>query len=672
MANNRVSRYIGAIALGTVLMAMPGCTDSWDDHYGDVGASSASSNQTLWDIVSANPEYSRFMDIVKNAKYYKDISHPVASYTYEDVLKGDQVNTLWIPDNSVLTEAEYQKWMQMCESGSAEDGYNVQQQFLGNHIALFRHNVSGTGVEKVRMINGKNLMFDMTNRTLQGVPLATGEGEINIPAKNGLVHLLKGIAPFRYNLYEYLKYSQPLTKLGAYVASKDVMYFYKDLSKEGLPDENGNPTYVDSVYSMSNRLIESVLYYPENANLDTIQMYQKGFGAYINREDSAYVMITPTNEALDKAYQMLADAYKYAPKYENKAKVDNDEAAENISLTQEQIDSLQRMSIQMDIVAPLVFNVNRQPKWMGSEMWTLAKFKELKGETGITDRRGNFLINTIGDTIRNTPTWNRTSLFDAEPTEMSNGLAYNVTSWNFPKEYYTPDVEVEVESSYVFYNKKSKDHSLGSMSDRHSFPNDVYKDITSLYGHVSNNNFYHLDGDGDKAKPKAWIRLKGNSSSAYVPGADVMSGKYDVQLVLVPHWYLDIANEGKIPEKFYKTDTIVSEENPEDTTFNRHINTEYIEELASKTKYKFRTKVSYTDGKSVNKNYPTSPKDREWTGLKVDTVTVIEDMEFPYSYKNMRMTYPALYVEGRASDTNVSKNGFLYDLVIDKVILKRK
>ncbi len=60
-----------------------------------------------------------------------------------------------------------------------------------------------------------------------------------------------------------------------------------------------------------------------------------------------------------------------------------------------------------------------------------------------------------------------------------------------------------------------------------------------------------------------------------------------------------------------------------------------------------------------------------YEGKKVDTITVATDFEFPFSYKNMRFSYPTLIFEGATSKTD-AKNGFVYDVVIDKIILRRK
>lgn len=665
MANNSIKKCIGAIALGTVLVAVPSCTDTWDDHYTSDPASGATG--TLWDLIKDNPNYSRFAEIVRNAKYYKDDTHPVPTYTYEDILDGGQVNTIWVPDNSALSEEEYQKWMNMLAESRAEGNsnaaYNVQQQFLGNHIALWRHNISGPGIDTIKMINGKNLIFNKTLRTLEGVPL--GE-DYNIPTANGVMHVLKGITPFHDNFYEYLKFSDPQSKFGKFVVSKDTTYFDTSSSIEGLPDENGNPTYVDSVYHTSNRLFYTTSYLPDEGR-EKWEMAEKGFGAPINNEDSVFIMLLPTDAAWDATYEQLRPSHIYASVYEDKEKGDLNSSA---TRTIPKPDSLQRMSIEMDMVSPLVFNIHKQPK-KGNEMWTVEMFKGDKSDFDNISNPDKFLLNTFNDTLRAIGSWKPSSLFDGEVVEMSNGLGYIVNSLNFPSQYFTPDVEVEVENSGMFYNMEGNKYKVGPSSKRYTFSNEAYKDITEKYGRVSNNSFYHFDASGPTKGPQVEIKIFGNDDNAYVPRAQVMSGKYDIQVVMVPHWYIDIANATRIEDKFYRTDTIVSEENILDTTFVRSntINEEYIQNLSDIHKYKFKATLSYNN--NSNRDKTQASKAIEYEGLKVDTLTIFEDFEFPYSYKNMRFSYPTLYFEGSTSKTD-AKKGFVYDFVIDKIILKRK
>ena len=607
-----------------------------DSSSGDYPSNDPDKNTTLWEYIKNNNNYSRFADIAQHAKVYKDDTHAIADKTYADILNSGQVSTVWVPNNDAFTEEEYQKLLGMCTSGSVADGYRVHHQLLGNHIALWRHNISEVEVDTVKMINGKNLVFvkNTTNPTFGGIPL----GEYNKSAVNGVMHVLKGIAPFHYNFYEYLKYTNPQTKFGKYVVGKDTTYFNPSVSVEGLPDENGNPTYVDSVFSSTNRLFEYTSYLPKNYS-DNWQMADKGFGARINNEDSVFVMLLPTDEAWDAAYEKLKLSYNYATAYDDKSKGDLN--VTNATIKDLNADSLQKMSLEMDMVAPLVFNIHKQPKKGGSEMWTVDMFKEYKGEGC------EYLLNTYGDTLRAVGDWKPSDLFNVNPIDMSNGIAYEVTSWNFPKEYYTPDVEVEIEGTDIFYNKESNKYKVGPNSKKYTFSNDAYREITDKYGKVSNNNFYHLDATGPTSAPKVEIKILGNNPNAYVPNAQVMSGKYDVQVVVVPRWYMEIVN-GSIID---------------------FLDDEKADSAAAVNKYKFRTQISYNVNAARDKtsSWVTSTYD----GLKVDTITVAEDFEFPYSYKNMRFSYPTLVFEGYTS-MNDRKNGFVYDIVIDKIILKRK
>ena len=674
MANNRFNRNIGAIALGTLLATVFGCTDTWDDHYNADGTVSGTT-ATLWDVINDNKDFTKFADIVRNAKYYKDNEHPVSTYSFEDILSGGQVNTIWVPNNDALSDAEYKNWMDMLGMSRADAnsnaGFNVQQQFLGNHIALWRHNISEPGIDTVKMINGKNLIFDKTNRMLEGIPL----GDYNIPTANGVIHVLTGVAPFRYNLYEHLKYGDTKAKkLSDYIIGQDTTYFSASRSIEGLPDENGRPTYVDSVYYTSNMLFESTHILLEKAG-EKWQMKQNGFGARINVEDSAFVMLMPTDNAWDATYERLKSAYNYCTTYEDKTK-GNENVTTGISIKGLNADSLQKMSLEMDMISPLVFNVNVQPK-VNNEMWTLEKFALLRGEGA------KYLLNTYGDTLREVNNWKPSELFSAQPIEMSNGLAYEVNSLNFPKEYFTPDVEVEIESPGTFYNILGKNYKVGSSSGRISFSNEAYKEFTSVYGEVSNNNFYYLKSQSDTKGPVVEIKLLGNSPSAYVPNAQVMSGTYDVQVVFVPHWYRDLTMGVKDiyynvkydstfvdytdivdGEEVLLTDTVL-------TPYLDGLNYEAIDSIGNSRQYVIKASISTTNGgsKDVSKELT---KSFFYDGKKVDTLTIAENFKFDYSYKNMIYSYPTLYIENIKSKSNKAHANCVYDLIIDKIILKRK
>lgn len=719
MANNRINKYIGALAFGTVLLAFPGCTDTWDDHYNNSG-SAVDATQTLWEQIISNPDYSRFADIARNAKYYKDQEHPVEGYTIADLLSSGQVNTLWLPDNSAITEAEYEKWMAMAQNPAS--GYEVQQQFFGNHIALWRRNISEPGVDTVKMINGKHLVFDKGNRTLEGIALK----EINLASTNGVMHVLGGVAPFHYNFYEHLKNGIvesgfQLDSLRKYVLDRDTTYFDQNSSIEGITDAMGRPTYVDSVYYTSNRLFYQRDYLPVQ-NPDKWPMSEAGFAANINHEDSMFIMLMPTNDAWKAAYSKLAPSHIYATQYDDKS-TGNIGTAGTVDLSKDVpgrgVSEWTDMSIKMDVVSTLVFNVHKQPKLVsGGPLWTLDEFINDKGSSM------EYLLNTYGDTIRNAASWNKENLFNGKLIKMSNGYGYEISSWDYPWQFVKPDVCVETDGDGVFYQANLETSTKFKAQKGHAvdFPNYRLKEITDIYGEISNNKFYHLEAVSTGA-PTADVKLVGNDATAYVPNANVMSGEYEVQLVMVPKWYKEIS--GGLPNRYYEQDTILfnsngiavnyahdedgniiydekgkaviinpsiflkdktrdtelgageegdDENEPEDEYETRiittdRINHEYIKELAAKNKTKIKATLNYNGGtsKTDKTNKFTTV---EYSGEKVDTITV-GTFNFPVSYKNIRYSYPTLTLTSDLKSADL-KNGYIYDFCIDKVILKSK
>ena len=627
MANKKLFKTLGAITTGALILATPSCTDTWDEHYNDLGTAAG---QNLWEQIQSKPELSIFAEIASKAKYYKDDVHPMNDYTFADLLQSGQVMTVWAPENSAFTAEEKAKWLEMAET----DGYNLQKQLLTNHISMWRHPISIAKKDTLNMTNGKEMVFDMTTTpaTMYGVELA----KHNIAASNGTLHTVKGILPFHFNFYEYLKFSGENPLFSQYVIDKDTTYFFEGSSIEGLPDENGNPTYVDSVYVTSNLMFSS------SANVSTStsdkrHMSQKGFAASLNWESGKYIMAIPTDAAWTNTYEKIKSLYTYAESYIDREKSG---AKETVMRPSENPDSLTDLSVKMDIATPIVFDLDRQGKIGGEEgaPWTMEQFIASKGT------EAEYFLNTRGDTLRSIENkWDKTELFPGEPVEMSNGYAYISDTWNLPKEYYFPDVEIKP-YSYMFnlYSETFK----GSVSSE-TFTNSLYPEIVAKYGKVSKDQFMIMKPDGS-TKPEGNLILRGNYDLAYNRNAKVMSGKYDIYMVLVPYWYKEILDKGN--------DSL-------------YLDSAYVDSVANICKNKLKLQVIYDNG-TKNGGKGKSIK-VDWDARKVDTVLVIPDMEFPYSYQNLEHSYPIMSIVSDASNSDVKK-GYIRELCIDRVILKSK
>ena len=640
--------------MGTALLAVPSCTDTWSEHYLTEDAYTA--NESLWEVLEGREDLSNFREIIEKAKFYRDEHHPAFTiegedtvyYTFKDVLNGNTPVTVWAPANEAMTQEEWDKFAAMAET----DGYNLQQQFLGNHIALYRKTMTKSGQETFRLINSKFATVNYDDSKLQKSHVV----EKNIGARNGLLHVLDSHNEFLFNLYEYIKFSGEVNTFSEYLVKRDTLYFEPSKSIEGLPDENGNPTYVDSVYVLNNMMFDMNSENPTSIDANDAWMNNLNmFHAQLNTEDSAFVMIVPTDIAWETVTNKLKPYYKYVSTYPrmDKTKIGSTKASTSSIFGArksyengkgyETVDSLQDVNINMDIITPLVFNVNLQPN--NGTVWTLEKF--MKGGY----RECEYLLTTVGDTIRDvyeeingikTLVWSKNSLFEdasvKEQKEMSNGYAIVSDKWNYPRSYWMRDIDVDAS---VF---KTYDKSAATNTTEFDINNTISKDWIDEYGRCSEQKYLQVSGRSASTNPEIVFALEG-SKQGY---ADAMSGKYDVQIVLVPRWY-ETSQDGE-----RDTTAVVYK--------NRLICTLY---------YWDENLIGGSDLKYTKQNKIVSDK-IEYSGEKVDTITVLTDVEFPVSYKNLLQAHPVLHITSDKISKDDEKANYNRTFNIDRIILKSK
>ena len=651
--------------MGTALLAVPSCTDTWSEHYLTEDAYTA--NESLWEVLEGREDLSNFREIVQKAKFYRDEHHPAFTiegedtvyYTFKDVLNGNTPVTVWAPTNEAMTQEEWDKFAAMAEA----DGYNLQQQFLGNHIALYRKTMTKSGQETFRLINSKFATVNYDDSKMQKSHVV----EKNIGARNGLLHVLDTHNEFLFNLYEYIKFSGDVNTFSAYLVERDTLYFEPSKSIEGLPDENGNPTYVDSVYVLDNNLFgikedkngnEIQIHYENPTSIESNDAWMnnlKNILAKLDAEDSTYIMIVPTDLAWENAVNKFKPYYKYVSTYPrmDKTKISSTKGSSSSIFGArksyengkgyETVDSLQDVNINMDIVNPLVFNVKLQPN--KGTVWTLETF--INGGY----RECEYLLTTVGDTIRDvyekvngvkTLVWSKNSLFEDDGIkslkEMSNGYAVVTDKWNYPRSYWMRDIDVDA-SEYKVYDKAPS-------TNVKEFPinNSISKDWIDQYGRCSEQKYLHVEGRSASTNPEVAFALEGSKQG----DADAMSGKYDVQIVLVPRWYE------------------TSQDGARDTTAviqkNRLICTLYYwdESLIGGSDLNYKKQIKMVSDKI------------EYSGEKVDTITILTDVEFPVSYKNLLQTYPVLHITSDKISKDDEKANYSRAFNIDRIVLKSK
>ena len=264
---NNAKVVMAALAMGAMATA---CSD-WDDHYEANSSVTGSSSATLWENISANTNLSEFAQLAKKTGYDK-------------VLQSSQTFTVWAPLNGTFD----------FETLNNSDVTELTNEFMRNHVARFSYPASGPVNERVFMLNEKMNIFQGNGTYQMGdVKLQ----DINIASSNGTMHTIDGQLKFNYNIFESLN-----TKT---YALDSITEYFKHFNQEKLdldasvkgPVVDGEITYLDSVKVEYNQLCKLI-------------------NAHIDREDSTYTMIVPTNEAWNKAMATLDNYYKYIPSYQ--------------------------------------------------------------------------------------------------------------------------------------------------------------------------------------------------------------------------------------------------------------------------------------------------------------------------------------------------------------------
>lgn len=246
------------------LLAATSCSDFSD--YNDTPVSDVQqAERTLWENISQNDQLSDFATLVKKAGFDDELSQP-------------HYYTVWAPLNGTYDAS----------SLMSADSATVLYQFVKSHIAEYNHSISGTVDERIHALNRKSFAFEGDGQyTYAGQTLR----QLNLPNSNGIMHLLDGAARFYPNLYEYLFSCEGIDSVATFFKRYETSVLDTKNSVIG-PTINGKQTYIDSVMITSNSLLNRI-----KAKLD--------------KEDSTYTMLVPTNEAWQAHYDKISKCYNY-------------------------------------------------------------------------------------------------------------------------------------------------------------------------------------------------------------------------------------------------------------------------------------------------------------------------------------------------------------------------
>lgn|SRR5574344_42417 len=451
--------FMAALTMGAMATS---CSD-WDDHYdADSANSAATANNTIWENIKNDPSLTQFAQLIKKAGY-------------EEILNTSQNYTIWAPENNTST-FDYAALM-------AEDSTKMLNEFIKNHIARFNYPASGVlNNEKVFTLNKKMQYFNGSDSTYTfgGVNVT----EMNIASSNGVIHKLNGKVDFFSNIYEYLSAGKyDLDSLKTYFHKFDTKTLDKENSVVG-PTVNGEITYLDSVFIEDNSL------------------YKRLGKAYINREDSNYTMIMPTNTAWNKAYSKLSSYFNYIPsmKFLNlstsvTSSLSKDNDYDNVYFT----DSM----IHYNIVRDLIFN---------NKMYANGALKTYTSGTLTSDS----LVTTSESEIFGEE---QKDLFSGATKEtMSNGYCWMTDTLRIKPWYsWCPPIILEGEN-YTYRTKPSTEKGTQEIVSVTAATQN-----SKVAGKISNSKYIDIIPYSDAVNPEV---------DFYLP--NVLSTSYDIYCVFVP------------------------------------------------------------------------------------------------------------------------------------------
>ncbi len=568
-----------------------------DDHFSI--DPQVSGEGTLWQNISGNPELSEFADILSKV-YYSTKETESTNQTYADLLSNSPTFTVWAPKNNTFG---YANWLEKLNSGDREQIYEVERELVRNCITRFRHVMNGTKVEDILLFNGKRAEFDCGNGTINDVKIV----EANLGTQNGVIHITEGAIPYLQNMYEYVKGDERLTKLSAFLEKYESTEFDEYSSTQG-PTIDGEITWVDSVTYLTNSY-----FYPNYLN------------AYINREDSNYVMVMPTDALWEEQYEKMKAYYNYVPTYTQTVitVAENGTSSSETNTTRytdAELDSIIDFRTCDAIARNLCFNGNYQFGHSHTEMAT----------EGVCDS-----IESTSGTIFYDPY--SASLFNhVTPVRVSNGWAYVVDEFNYRLEdtwlkKRVLEAEVIAESwdncSIDYYNMNNVGNPWSYLSAE-----ELAKlgDDFVIPDSVMTGRSVHVIPTRTTANPLVTFRLP-----------NTLSCKYDI-IAVIPY--------NTTIQRPYQLRAYVNYHTTKTTQDRVQLNP--IEGVNGSGKL-FHSKPPYVDEKGILQFS--------------DSILLAQDFEFPVCYYGIQNAYATLEIQSYM--TSSQRNTYTNEFYVDKVIL---
>ena len=465
-------KYINSILACSMVVSLAACTDAWDEHYQPNPALNGSEN--LWELISNDSELDDFEALLQ-------------ATGYAEVLKQNRSYTVWAPVN--LSDVLDVKSLETANDSLLEV---YRKEIVENHIADYslvaggiRDKEDKKNYKKVAMLNGKSYHFEGSAEnaySFAGQQLKSS----NIVATNGVLHKIDEGVLFAANIWEQMAKEESISVLYNFLNKDTKREFNVNASVKG-PIVDGKQTYLDSVFTVSNRWID-----------------WGGIGR-LNIEDSTYTVYALTDRAWDKLYTKMRSYYNY-PDVKSKDEL----GSQSLSAI---ADSLVRESMCENLVFSNTVN---------------KKFFEGKKDTLLSTRYNMFvnksLTNREADSLHNGC---------LKELELSNGTLHLIDEVNFnPFTCWHDTIRVQGENL-----RDGENIAQGTANASESlYANTTFVSVDrdhALYGLVSGSGVSVFQPRYDPNKDKS------RQPKFHIYAKDILSANYRISIVMVPAHLLD-------------------------------------------------------------------------------------------------------------------------------------
>lgn len=622
MNNNRINKWLGgSLAAAAITACFSACSD---DHF-DMSPS-LSGKATIWEEIKSNPNLSEYKDILENV-YYSQTEDKVTPQTYADVLNGDATYTVWAPVNGSFN---YSYYKDLIATGERDSIYKVEKELIRNNMTRFSTVINSKDSVKLELFNQKAAWLNYDKNTIKGTAITTP----NIAATNGVLHITAGAVPYQANLYEYLSTRHDLDSINNFVKKFQTKEFDENASTQG-PTINGEITWVDSITYVSNSYTHAYM------------------GAYLEREDSNYVMLVPTNEAWKKVLDevkplfVFKDSYKQDVNTQTEAGKDTLISGVETKFTKIEIDSLNNFHSKNSICEGLAFNANWQ-----YEQIPITSIKDIRD----ADSRLDSLKTASGYTFKKTGTLNSTnntsSVFEidnyanlfgnADPIETSNGYAYIVDDLALPYTFYAPKKDMDARGCFESAdNNCTPSTKTWSLNSHLTITDEETGDVIASRDSTYKYNYLVMTNRTATGHPGAFFQLR-----------NTLSCTYDIYVVIGYNYDAQLQNKFRAYIS-YDTET-------------KRINNEVL-------KNPNEDQVDAQGASIYNTNYYVNKQPKPDENLAVnytDTILIAKDFTFPVSYYGLQNAYPTIQLKSNFSSKE--KAYYSREIWVNAIIMKPK